>query len=86
MSGAVCASHGRSRPTQNSGFLLCFFGLACFCCCCCVVFVCLFSYLMFLCGCLVVKSYPTPFDPMDCSTPGFPALHYLPELAQTHVH
>ena len=24
--------------------------------------------------------------PMDCSTPGFPALHYLPEFAQTHVH
>ena len=25
-------------------------------------------------------------DPMDCSTPGFPVLHHLPELAQTHVH
>ena len=25
-------------------------------------------------------------DPMDCSTPGFPVLHLLPELAQTHVH
>ena len=23
---------------------------------------------------------------MDCSTPGFPDLHYLPEFAQTHVH
>ena len=23
---------------------------------------------------------------MDCSMPGFPALHYLPEFAQTHVH
>ena len=23
---------------------------------------------------------------MDCSIPGFPVLHYLPELAQTHVH
>ena len=23
---------------------------------------------------------------MDCSTPGSPVLHYLPELAQTHVH
>ena len=23
---------------------------------------------------------------MDCSTPGFSVLHYLPELAQTHVH
>ena len=25
-------------------------------------------------------------DPMDCSMPGFPVLHQLPELAQTHVH
>ena len=24
--------------------------------------------------------------PMDCSRPGFPVLHYLPEFAQTHVH
>ena len=23
---------------------------------------------------------------MNCSMPGFPALHYLPEFAQTHVH
>ena len=23
---------------------------------------------------------------MDCSTPGFPVLHHLPECAQTHVH
>ena len=26
------------------------------------------------------------YDPMDCSTPGFPVHHQLPELAQTHVH
>ena len=25
-------------------------------------------------------------DPMDCSTPGFPVLHYFPKFAQTHVH
>ena len=25
-------------------------------------------------------------DPMDCSTPGFPVLHYLPVFTQTHVH
>ena len=23
---------------------------------------------------------------MDCSMPGFPVLHYLPEFAQTQVH
>ena len=25
-------------------------------------------------------------NPVDCSTLGFPVLHYLPELAQIHVH
>ena len=25
-------------------------------------------------------------DPTDCSTPGFPVLHYLLEFAQTQVH
>ena len=25
-------------------------------------------------------------NPVDCSTPGFPVLHYLLELAQTHAH
>ena len=23
---------------------------------------------------------------MDCNKPGFPVLHHLPELTQTHVH
>ena len=26
------------------------------------------------------------WDAMDCSTPGFPVYHQLPELTQTHVH
>ena len=25
-------------------------------------------------------------DPIDCSMPGFPVHHQLPELSQTHVH
>ena len=29
---------------------------------------------------------PTLCDPMDCTMPGFPVLHHLPELAQTHGH
>ena len=29
---------------------------------------------------------PTLCNPMDCSTPGFPLHHQLPELAQTHIH
>ena len=32
------------------------------------------------------QSCPPLCDPMDCSTPGFPVLHHLLELAQTHVH
>ena len=33
----------------------------------------------------VAQSCPTLGDPKDCSTPGFPVHHQLPELAQTHV-
>ena len=32
------------------------------------------------------QSCLTPCNPMDCSTPGFPVHHQLPELSQTHVH
>ena len=39
-----------------------------------------------LCCCSGAKSCLTLCDPMDCSTPGFPVHHQLPELAQTHVH
>ena len=34
----------------------------------------------------LIQSCPTNCNPMDCSTPGFPVHHQLPELAQTHVH
>ena len=34
----------------------------------------------------VAQSCPTLCDPMDCSRPGFPVHHQLPELAETHVH
>ena len=36
--------------------------------------------------CSVAKLCPTLCDPMNCSMPGFPVLHYLLRLAQTHVH
>ena len=35
---------------------------------------------------VVAQLCPDLFDPMDCSTPGFPVHHQLPELVQTHVH
>ena len=34
----------------------------------------------------VVNLCPTLCDPVDCSTPGLPGPHYLPEFAQIHVH
>ncbi|XDA79735.1 hypothetical protein R6Z07M_009707 [Ovis aries] len=36
--------------------------------------------------CSVTTSCLTFCDPMDCSLLGFPVLHHLLELAQTHVH
>ena len=38
------------------------------------------------CCCSVSKPCLTLCDLMDCSTPGFPVLHYLPVFAQTHAH
>ena len=35
---------------------------------------------------LVTRSCPILCKSMDCSTPGLPVHHQLPELAQTHVH
>ena len=35
---------------------------------------------------LVPQSCLTLGDPMVCSLPGFPVLHYLPEFARIHVH
>ena len=34
----------------------------------------------------VNQSCPTLCNLMDCSNPGFPVHHQLPELAQTHMH
>ena len=53
---------------------------------CVCVCVCVCVYMFIYCCCLVAKSCLTVCDPMDCSTPGFPVLHHLPEFAQVHVH
>ena len=34
----------------------------------------------------VAQSCPTLYNPMNCSTPGLPVHHQLPEFTQTHVH
>ena len=40
--------------------------------------------LLLCCCCSFAKSCLTFCEPMDCGTPGFPVLHYLPEFAQIH--
>ena len=34
----------------------------------------------------VAQSCPTLCDPVNCSTPGLPVYHQLPEFTETHVH
>ena len=41
------------------------------------------NYLQFS---LVAQSCPILCDPMNCSMPGLPVHHQLPEFTQTHVH
>jgi len=41
---------------------------------------------VYIVRCLVAKWCPTFCDSMNCRTPGFPVLQYLPEFAQIHVH
>ena len=36
--------------------------------------------------CLVTKSCPTHYDPMDCSISSLPVPNYPPEFAQVNVH
>ena len=48
----------------------------------------LYSHMLLGTGhrCSIAQFCPTLSDPMDCSTPGFPVLHHLPEHVQIHVH
>ena len=64
---------------ELSGFFVCFGYLL-------LIRYILCKYLLpFIC-CSVTKSCPTLCYLMDCSTPGFPVLHCLLEIVQTHVH
>ena len=55
-----------------------------------IISVFMFSYLrnlLFICCCCsVTKLCLTLCGPVDCSSPGSPVLHHLPEFTQTHVH
>ena len=44
------------------------------------------SYSSPCCCCSLAQFCTTFCNPKDCSTPGFPVHHQLPELAKTHVH
>ena len=52
----------------------------------CIQFNSITQVKYFCCCCSVAKFCLTLCNSMDCSTPGFPVLHYLPEFAQIHVH
>ena len=47
------------------------------------IYIYIYNYVLYF---SVAQSCLTLCDPMDCRTPGFPVLHYLSVLAQTHVH
>ena len=49
----------------------------------CILSPCLFIFCAEL---LKLLSCVRLWDSMNCSIPGFPVLHHLPEFAQTHVH
>ena len=44
------------------------------------------SVVIFIQFSSVAQLCPTHCDPMNCSTPGLPVHHQLPEFTQTHVH
>ena len=44
------------------------------------------TFNLFPCVVVVQSWCLTLCNPMNCSTPGFPVIHCLPEFAQTHVH
>ena len=49
----------------------------------------LVCFMIYMCVCvcvLITQLCPTLCAPMDCSMPGLPGHHQLPELTQTHVH
>ena len=56
-----------------------------FCDCGLLMLIILLPVLKYCC-CLVAQLCLTFYYPVDCSMPGFPVLHRLPEFPHTHVH
>ena len=44
------------------------------------------NFIIISCYWSFAQSCLTLWDPMDCSMPGFPVLHHLPEFVWIHVH
>ena len=44
------------------------------------------TFSIFCCCCSVIQLCLTLCDSMNCSTPGFLVVCYLPQLAKTHIH
>ena len=53
-----------------------------------IIVILISHFILFcpICCCSVAQLCPILCNPMNCSLPGFPVLHRLLELAQTHVH
>ena len=51
-----------------------------------VVYIAILACFVVHCCYSVAKLCVTCCDPIACSTPGLPVLHYLPEFAQIHVY
>ena len=61
------------HPPPSSSMLIFYFHMVCL------------PQLMNPCCCSVAQLFPAPCDPRDCSTPGLPVPHHLPEFADIHV-
>ena len=49
-------------------------------------FISFLNFCCCYCCCSVTKLCPVICNPIGCSTPSFPILHHILEMAQTHVH
>ena len=71
----ISSSRESSRP-RNRTQVSCITGRVC------TIWTALFPFFRTnSCCCSVARSCPTLYDPMHCSTPGFPVLHHLSEFA-----
>ena len=51
-----------------------------------ILSICVSKCMLCILCVAVVQLHVTLHDAVDCSTSGFPVLHYLPESDQTHIH